>query len=154
MLFDSGATHSFISTMFDNCLGRNKDNIRQTFRTVLPTGDIMLSNYWLRIVLVVIFERELSIDLVVLDMVNYDVILGMNFLSKYKATIDCKARVVSFQPPNEKRFVFVDDRCSTQKMFISAMKVRKWLASEYTGYLATVVDMTKMRRTNSVKCRW
>ena len=65
MLFDSGATHSFISAMFANCLDRNKDNIRQTFRTVLPSGDIMLSNYWLRVVPVVISDRELSIDLVV-----------------------------------------------------------------------------------------
>ena len=28
VLFDYGATHSFISTVFANCLGRNKDNIR------------------------------------------------------------------------------------------------------------------------------
>ena len=27
VLFDSGATHSFISTMFADCLGRNKDCI-------------------------------------------------------------------------------------------------------------------------------
>ena len=61
MLFDSGATHSFISTMFADCLDRSRDNIRETFRTILPSGDIMLSNYWLRVVLVVISERELSV---------------------------------------------------------------------------------------------
>ena len=45
---------------------------------------------------VVISERELSTDLVILDMIDYYVILGMNFLSKYEATIDCKAKIVSF----------------------------------------------------------
>ena len=44
VLFDSGATHSFISAMFADYLGRNKDNFIQTFRTVLPSGDVMLSN--------------------------------------------------------------------------------------------------------------
>ena len=91
MLFDYGATHSFISVMFADCLGRNKDNISQTFRTALPSSDVMLSNYWLRDVLVAISERELSVDLVILDMINYDIIWGMDFLSKYEATIDCKA---------------------------------------------------------------
>ena len=32
---------------------------------------------------VVISERELCADLVMLDMTDYDVILGMDFLSKY-----------------------------------------------------------------------
>ena len=74
VLIDSGATHSFMSTVFANSLHRSKDTIRQTFRMVLPSGGIMLSSYWLRAVPVVVSEREMSIDLVVLDMIDYDVI--------------------------------------------------------------------------------
>ena len=58
MLFDSGATHSFISVMFADCLGRNKDNFRQTFRTVLPSSDVMLSSYWLRVVPVLYLKES------------------------------------------------------------------------------------------------
>ncbi|KAL5560330.1 hypothetical protein UlMin_036541 [Ulmus minor] len=143
VLIDSGATHSFISAIFADSLHRSKDTIRKTFRTVLPSGDIMLSSYWLRAVPVVVSEREMSVDLVVLDMVDYDVILGIDFLSKYGATIDCKAKDVSFQPPGEEQFTFSGDKSSKQKMFVSAMKARKWLDSGCTGYLAAVVDTTK-----------
>ena len=38
----------------------------------------------------VISKRELKADLVMLDMTDYDVILGMDFLSKYGAMINCK----------------------------------------------------------------
>ena len=56
-----------------------------------------------------------------LDMIDYDVILGMDFLSKYGAMIDCKAKAVGFNPPREEKFMFFGDRCCSQKMFISAI---------------------------------
>ncbi|KAL5540696.1 hypothetical protein UlMin_043348 [Ulmus minor] len=87
--------------MLVNCLDRQVECIGQAFRTVLPSGDIMLSSYWLRAVPVVISERELCADLVMLDMTDYDVILGMDFLSKYGAMMDCKAKAVGFNPPGE-----------------------------------------------------
>ena len=79
-------------------------------------------------------------------MIDYDVILGMDFLSKYEATIDCKDKTVSFRPPGEEMFVFFGDRCSSQKIFISAMKARKQLVSGSTSYLASVVDTTKKEK--------
>lgn len=125
VLFNFGATYSFISALFADCLGRNKDIIGKNFKTVLPSGDVMLLGYWLRVVPVVIFERKLSVDLVILHTIDYDVILGMDFLSKYEATIDYKAKIVSFKPPSEEMFIFLGDRYSSQKMFVSAMKARK-----------------------------
>ena len=60
---------------------------------------------------------------------DYDVILGMDFLTKYGATIDCKAKEVSFQPLGKECFMFVGDRQGSQRMFIYAMKAMKWLAN-------------------------
>ena len=36
--------------------------------------------------------RRLPVDLIVLEMVDYDVILGMDWLSKYNATIFCRKK--------------------------------------------------------------
>ena len=69
----------------------------------------------------VIPEREVCSDLVMLNMTDYDVILGMDFLSKYEAMIDCKARAVVFNPLGEEKFTFFGDRRGSLKMFISAM---------------------------------
>ncbi len=66
----------------------------------------------------------------------------MDFLSIDGATIGCKAKVVSFQPPGEEQFTFSGDKNSSQDV-VSAMKAREWLASGCTGYLAAIVDTTK-----------
>ena len=41
------------------------------------------------------------VDLVELNMVDFDVILGMNLIHACYASIDCRTRVVKFQIPNE-----------------------------------------------------
>ena len=129
VLFDSGVTHSFASTSFTDCVDRGKDVINQIFRTALPFGDVMISSYWLCNVPIVISRRELSVNLVILDMHDYDVILGIDFLAKYEATINCKAQSVNFRPSGIDQFKFVGKRNKDQKMFIFAMKARKLLTS-------------------------
>ncbi|KAL5548506.1 hypothetical protein UlMin_003737 [Ulmus minor] len=146
VLFDSGATHSFASTSFADCVDRGKDVINQTFRTALPSGDVMISSYWLRNVPIVIFGRELSVNLIILDMRDYDVILGMDFLAKYEATINCKARSVNFRPQGDDQFEFVGKKNKDQKVFISAMKARKLLINGCNGFLASVIDTTKKEK--------
>ena len=62
--------HSFTYVVYVDCLNKNVKCIGQTFRTVLPSGNIMLSSYWLCDVPVVISERELCAELVMLDTID------------------------------------------------------------------------------------
>ena len=106
ILFDSGATHSFISTAHANQLERAKDRISQTFRTSLPSGDVLVSTHWLHAVLVRVANKELYVDLIILDMYDYEIILGMDFLTKYNATIKCRKKRVTFRHGNGDEFSF------------------------------------------------
>ena len=76
-------------------------------------------------------------------MTDYDVILGMDFLSKYWAMIDCRAKTVGFKPPGEEMFTLFGDKRGSKKMFISTIQGRRWIADGCTGYLANVIDTTK-----------
>lgn len=38
--------------------------------------------------------QELVVDLIMIDMPDFDVILDMDFLSQYRAKIDCKKKKV------------------------------------------------------------
>lgn len=50
--------------------------------------------------------RVLHVDLVILPIPHFDIILGMDWLFKYHAAIDCHRKVVIFQPPEEEQFIF------------------------------------------------
>ena len=43
VLFDSGATHSFVSTVHASQINRMKDVFARTCRTSLPSGDVLVS---------------------------------------------------------------------------------------------------------------
>ncbi|XP_028108048.1 uncharacterized protein LOC114306926 [Camellia sinensis] len=78
VLIDSGSIHSFVSHAFSKKLTRPLEAI----------------NYFL------------SVDLLPLDIDHFDCILGMNWLTKYHATIDCVTKSVMFRPPELPEFVF------------------------------------------------
>ena len=87
-----------------------------------------------------ISSRELHIDLISLDMKDYDVILGMDFLVKYGASIDCHRRKVVFQPDGEEAFEFLGAPKKNDKVLLSALEARKLIHDKFETYLAHVVD--------------
>ena len=50
--------------------------------------------------------RHLPVDLVVLDMSDFDVILGVDWLMNYRAVIDCHDLVIKFNMPDGDQFVY------------------------------------------------
>ena len=48
MLFDSGASHSFISTKLALSISSSCDRTLRLLRTALPSGEILISKFFLR----------------------------------------------------------------------------------------------------------
>ena len=53
--------------------------------------------------------------------------LGMDWMSKYFAKIDCKRKMVTFHPPNSDQFVLMGTKYKIKFPLISAMKAKKLL---------------------------
>ena len=84
--------------------------------------------------------KTLLADLVPLPMVDFDIILGMDFLSSYRAVIDCFRKEVSFHVFGGEEVKFCGDKSIGQCRIISCLRAKSLLAKGCEGFLAHVVD--------------
>ncbi|MQL84907.1 hypothetical protein Taro_017412 [Colocasia esculenta] len=72
----------------------------------LPTGDFVLTSYCLEEVPVQLQDQWLSARLFALQLHDDDVILGMDWLERYGAVMDCQKKRVHLRIPREAAFYF------------------------------------------------
>ena len=61
-------------------------------------------NKILRDCCVMIGYREMTVDLILFDLEDFDVILGMDWLASYHAYVDCFGKRVTFSIPGQLDF--------------------------------------------------
>ncbi|KAL0554084.1 hypothetical protein IC582_007995 [Cucumis melo] len=141
VLFDSGSSHSFISSVFVQHVGLEVEPLGSVLSVSTPSGEVLLSKEQIKACRVEIANRMLDVTLLVLDMQDFDVILGMDWLSANHANIDCFGKEVVFNPPSGASFKFRGAGMVCIPKVISAMKASKLLSQGTWGILASVVDI-------------
>jgi hypothetical protein len=94
MLFDSGASHSFVSSTFASEHKLNMITIVKGGYCISADGNNIMTNQVVKDVKIEIGDREFFADLVVLLGVGIDVILGMKWMSGNGVLIDTSTHVV------------------------------------------------------------
>ncbi|XP_028083002.1 uncharacterized protein LOC114284293 [Camellia sinensis] len=69
----------------------------------LPFGDYVLCASMYPACELLLKDIPLWANLMPLDMVHFDIILGMDWLAKYHTTIDCVSKQVVFRPPGQEK---------------------------------------------------
>ena len=142
-LVDPGATHSFASKPFLDRFQIETQPLEGRMKVSLPAGDLLLTDRVVRDSRVLIEEQEFLVDLVALDMRDFDVVLGMDWLSRHRATIDCYKKEVKLNRPGKMEVKFRGLRKELFSCMISAMTTQKMLRKGCQGYLAYVVETGK-----------
>ena len=75
-----------------------------------------------------------------LPLSDFDAILGMDGLSRYKATMDCFARKVDFGTKEGRKACFVGDSGKAATKIVSAMTAMKYLRKGCEAFLAYVIS--------------
>nr|AAX95143.1 retrotransposon protein, putative, Ty3-gypsy sub-class [Oryza sativa Japonica Group]ABA92434.1 retrotransposon protein, putative, Ty3-gypsy subclass [Oryza sativa Japonica Group] len=105
VLFDSGATHSFLSMSFVGNHGMEVEDLRRPLMVSTPSNQA-LSLQRSPSVRIEIQEVPFLANLILLESKDLDVILGMDWLARYKGVIDCANRNVTLTS-NDGRVVTV-----------------------------------------------
>ena len=76
-----------------------------------------------------------------LDIDDFDVILGMDWLSRHHATVDCYRKEVRFCRPGQTEVMFYGLRKTLSNSIMTAMKASKMIRKSYQGYLVYAIEV-------------
>ena len=93
---DPGASLSFVTSYIAINFDILPDELSESFRVSTHVGESILAERVYNDCTISINHKSTMADLVELDMVDFDVILGMDWLHACYASIDCRTRVVKF----------------------------------------------------------
>ena len=112
-------------------------------RVSLPAEDSLVSDKVVKDSRVLIRGQVFPTDLMALDMRDFDVVLGMDWLSCHRATLDCYKKEVKLHRPGKLEVKFRGIRRELFSSTISAMAAQRMLRKGCQGYLAYVVETWK-----------
>ncbi|CAL8113745.1 unnamed protein product [Prunus armeniaca] len=114
--------------------------LREKLAIFVPIGDVFMANVVYMNSLVLVGDVFLEVDLIRLDIMDLDVILGMDWLAKHHASVDCFRKEVVFRSPRRLEVSFYEEHRVLPSYLISAMMARWLLRKGCSGYLAHVID--------------
>ncbi|KAL4028533.1 hypothetical protein IC575_011730 [Cucumis melo] len=140
VLFDSDSSHSFISFAFVLHARLEVEPLHHVLSVSTPSGECMLSKEKVKACQIEIAGHVIEVTLLVLDMLDFDVILGIDWLAANHASIDCSRKEVAFNPPSIASFKFKGEGSRSLPQVISAIRASKLLSQGTWSILASVVD--------------
>jgi hypothetical protein len=137
-LFDSGATHSFVSATYAKICNICFEPLRQNITVATPVVDSLICSKVAEDCPISIGGRILLANLTVFKMLGYDVILGMDWLSKHHASIDCRRKEITFWSPEGEEFKYCGSQVRATSALLSAMQAKRDAREGSCVYLAYV----------------
>jgi hypothetical protein len=99
-LFDSGATHSFISNNCGTRKGLDLGPTKGSYMISTPGGKIT-SDRMVKKVPIQFGSKEIRTDLILLNLEGIDVILGTNWMTEHGVLLDISSRVIEINSPHQ-----------------------------------------------------
>ncbi|KAD6453055.1 hypothetical protein E3N88_07760 [Mikania micrantha] len=138
VLFDTGATHSIVSNLFTKYLMITPTILEPALVITTPVGDSIPISHVFCDCPIQIESIIRKADLFPMQINDFDMILGMDWLSEHRVTIDCQTRRVLFGDPMNPLFVYQGTQPRKPLKIISALKAQKFLSHGCAGFLASV----------------
>ena len=139
-LIDPGSAHSYI------CIEQLSDKLPSvgllTYDMLVtsPLGHSVRVNRVYKNRHLTVHDRGFSMDLIALPFHEFDLILGMDWLSKHRAIVDCDKKTLLFKCFDMSKVTIHDILAEVVSKVISAMQAQRFLRKGYEALLALVLD--------------
>ena len=126
-LIDPGSTHSYI------CMEQMSDKLPTVellaydLIVTSPMGHSVRVNRVYKNYPLLVHDREFSVDLITLPFHEFDLILGMDWLSKHRAIVDCDKKTVLLKCSDLSEVTVQGIRSEIMSNGISSMQARRFL---------------------------
>ncbi|GJR67995.1 putative reverse transcriptase domain-containing protein [Tanacetum coccineum] len=149
-LFDSGADKSFVSTNFSTLIDIEPVELDTSYEVELADGKVVSTNNVLIGCTLNLLNRSFPIDLMVIELGSFDIIIGMDWLSRYDAAILCGEKKVRI-PLEGKTLVIEGNRNNSRLKIVSCIKTQKYIKKGCELFLAQVAEQeSKEKRLEDV----
>ncbi|XP_070011172.1 uncharacterized protein [Nicotiana sylvestris] len=142
VLFDPGSTYSYVLSLFAHFLAIASESLGTLIHVSTLVGDSVVMDRIYRSCVVTFCSFEIRADLLLLDMIDFEIILGMDWLSPYQAVLDCHAKTIALAMPGLPRSEWKGSTTDMSSRVISFLKARQMVEKGCLAYLAYVRDTT------------
>ena len=141
VLFDSGASRSFISLAFSRRISIPREALSRPLRVSIVDEREVCATEVIRGCVLEIFGVEFPIDLIPIAMGDVCVIVGIDWLSRFGAVIDCERQLVTIRDPSGGVLTVYGEGTRGGSVFCSAARARRSLQQGCKGFVAYVTDV-------------
>ncbi|GJU87459.1 putative reverse transcriptase domain-containing protein [Tanacetum coccineum] len=142
MLFDSRADKSFISISLATMLNIPPVIIDTFYDIEMADGNLVRTNTVIQGCTLTLLNQSFEIDLIPIKLGSFDVVIGMDWLSKYHAKILCDEKVVHI-PINGETLIIRGDRSKTRLNLISCIKAKRYISRGCQVFMIQVTEKKK-----------
>ncbi|XP_070008717.1 uncharacterized protein [Nicotiana sylvestris] len=134
-LIDPGSTLSYVTPYIAKKFGIEPEKLCEPFEVSTLVGELVITRCIYRGCSVKVYHRLTAADLVEVEMVDFDVIMGMDWLASRYATVGCRTKIVSFAFLGEPVLEWEGDAVTPRDRFVSYLKARKMISKGYIYHL-------------------
>nr|GEW48223.1 putative reverse transcriptase domain-containing protein [Tanacetum cinerariifolium] len=143
ILFDMGADRSFVSTTFSSQIDITPIDLDHHYNVEIADGRIIGLNTIMRDCTLNFLNHPFNIDLLPIELGSFDVIIGMDWLSRYSTVIACADKLMRIPFGNEiltVRGEGSNERNESRLNIISCSKAQEFMSKGCHVFLANITS--------------
>ncbi|GJZ76485.1 reverse transcriptase domain-containing protein [Tanacetum coccineum] len=139
VLFNSGADKSFVSISLASMLNIPPITLDTTYDIKMADRNLVGTNTVIQGCTLILLNKHFKIDRMPIKLGSFDVIIGVDWLSKYHARIICDEKVVHI-PIDCETLIIRGDRSKTRLNLMSCIKTERYISRGYQVFIAQVME--------------